>query len=66
MDLKNTKYKCSSFVHEQSGNALTKIKLIDMIAISNIPFQYVRELFLYYNEAEHLRDIGRKLTDVIP
>ena len=46
--------------------SLTKKEMIDEIVIPNIPSQHLREFRLHSNENDSLRELSRKLSDIIP
>ena len=46
--------------------SLTKKQMMDEIIIPSIPFQHLREFRLNSNENDSLREISRKLSDIIP
>ena len=66
VDLKDSKHKCSSSSHDWKWHCTDEEKMIDEIIIPNIPSQYLREFRLHHEEDNSLRDLGKKLTDIIP
>ena len=66
VDLKDSKHKCSSSSHDWKWHCTDEKKLIDEIIIPNIPSQYLRDFRQHHEEANYLRDLGKKLTDIIP
>ena len=50
----------------EDSTALTKKQMIDEIIIPNIPSQYLREFRLHSNDNDSLRELSRKLSDIIP
>lgn len=50
----------------ENASILTKKELIDEVFIPNIPFQYFRKFCIHYDKAASLRNLARKITDIIP
>jgi len=50
----------------EGSNALTKEQMIEEVIVPNIPTQYLREFRLHSNVNDSLRELTRKLSDIIP